>query len=106
MKMNSSRQIYRFKGKLIAKSFLQKAGIDYGELFSPIARMETISLVVVVDSLRNWTLHQMDVKLAFLNGSLKEEVYVMQPPGFEVKGQENKVYKLIKALYFKKDPRV
>lgn len=83
LKMNSSGQIDRFKANLVAKGFLQKVGIDFGDVF---AQMETIRLVVAMASLRNLTLHLMDVKSAFSNGPLEDELYVMQPLGFEVKG--------------------
>lgn len=86
LKMNPSGQIDIYKVMLVAKGFLQKAGIDFGEVFAPVARMETIRLVVAVARLMNWTFHQMYVKV----GILEEEVYVMQPTGFEVKGQKIK----------------
>jgi hypothetical protein len=71
-----------------------------------VARIETVRLVVAVATYKGWTMHQLDVKSAFLNGPLKEEVYVKQPPGFEIKGQEQKVFKLKKALYgLKQAPR-
>jgi len=92
-------QIAKYKAWLVAKGFLQKAGLDYNEVFAPVARIETIRLVVVEACFRGWKLHQLDVKSAFLNGSLEEEVYVRQPLGFEIQGQEEKVYRLKKALY-------
>jgi hypothetical protein len=71
-----------------------------------VARIETVRLVVAVATYKGWTMHQLDVKSAFLNGPLEEEVYVKQPPGFEIKGQEQKVFKLKKALYgLKQAPR-
>ncbi|PNX94021.1 reverse transcriptase [Trifolium pratense] len=89
----------KLKARLVAKGFLQKEGIDYDEVFAPVTRMETIRLVNYIANLNNWPMYQMDVKSAFLNGPIDEEVYVAQPPGYEVKGQESKVYKLKKALY-------
>lgn len=85
---------------------MQKEGLDYSEMFAPVARMETIRLLVALASWRGWKLWQLDVKSAFLNGPLEEEVYITQPPGFELKGSEDKVLKLKKALYgLKQAPR-
>lgn len=69
------------------------------EVFAPVARLETARLMVAIASFKSLEIHQLDVKSAFLNGPLKEEVYVRQPPGFEKKGEEHKVYRLNKALY-------
>jgi hypothetical protein len=75
-------------------------------VFAPVARIETIRLVVGLANSNNWPMYQMDVKCAFLNGPLTEEVYVTQPVGFEVDGQKDKVYRLHKALYgLKQAPR-
>ena len=65
----------------------------------PVARIETIRLVIILAASYGWEVHHLDVKTAFLHGELKEEVYVSQPEGFEIKGKEDKVYKLKKALY-------
>ncbi|MCI29822.1 pentatricopeptide repeat-containing protein, partial [Trifolium medium] len=99
-------EIAKYKARLVAKGFLQKPDLDFNEVFTPVARLETIRLVVAIASYKDWAMHQLDVKSAFLNGPLKEEVYVKQPPGFEIKGQEEKVYKLKKDLYgLKQAPR-
>ena len=80
--------------------------MDYNEVFASVARLETIRLVVALASSKNWSLSHLDVKYAFLNGPLEEDVYVTQPPGFEVSGKEHMVYKLHKALYgLKQAPR-
>lgn len=85
---------------------MQRAGVDYSEVFALVARFETIRMIVAIASWRNWSLWQLDVKSAFLNGPLDEEVYIDQPPGFEVKGSESKVLRLKKALYgLKQAPR-
>lgn len=73
--------------------------MDYTKVFAHVARVETIRLVVAIASSKGWPLFQMDVKSAFLNGPLEEEVYVLQQSEFEVKGREDKAYKLKKALY-------
>src|ERR1044072_8819679 len=98
VKVKPNGEIAKYKASLVAKGFLQKEGLDYGEVFAPVARMETIRLVVATASYFNWHIHQMDVKSAFLNGPLDEEVYVTQPPGFEHDAAKGKVYKLHKAL--------
>jgi hypothetical protein len=106
LKVNSKGDVTRHKARLVARGFLQKEGIDYGEVFAPVTRMETIRLVTAIANLNGWNMYQMDVKSAFLNGPIEEEVYVTQPPGFIVKNQESKVYRLNKALYgLKQAPR-
>ncbi|KAJ4723526.1 Retrovirus-related Pol polyprotein from transposon TNT 1-94 [Melia azedarach] len=103
---NSKGEIKRYKARLVAKGYSQRAGIDYDEVFAPVARLETIRLIISLAAQNKWKIHQMDVKSAFLNGVLEEEVYIQQPIGFEVKGQEDKVLKLIKTLYgLKQAPR-
>lgn len=99
IKLKPDGSIAKYKARLVAKGFLQQAGIDFGEVFAPVARLETIRLITAIASQRKWSLHQMDVKSAFLNGPLDEEVYVQQPPGFTIKRERLKVYKLNKALY-------
>ena len=79
VKLKTDDSIAKHKPKLVAKGFLQKQGIDYTEVYAPVARMETIRLVIVVASSRNWTICQLDVKYDFLNGPLEEEVYILQP---------------------------
>ena len=90
----------------MAKRYKQKEGVDYTEVFAPVSRLETVQLIISQAAQNKWRIFQMDVKSAFLNGVLKEEVYLEQPPGFMKKGEENKVYKLKKALYgLKQSPR-
>ena len=99
IKRNADGSISKYKARLLAKGYVQKHGIDYGEVFAPVARVETIRLVIALAASKGWEVHHLDVKTAFLHGELKEEVYVSQPEGFVVKGKEEKVYKLHKALY-------
>lgn len=87
------------KQRLVAKGYVQEHGIDFEEVFAPVARLETIRLLVSLASANNWEIHHLDVKTAFLHGELNEEVYVSQPEGFEKEGEEEKVFKLSKALY-------
>ncbi|GAU33702.1 hypothetical protein TSUD_148530 [Trifolium subterraneum] len=106
LKQNPEGQVIKHKPRLVAKGFLQKQGLDYNEVFSHVARHETIRLVTALACSRRWPMFHLDVKSAFLNGPLEEDVYVKQPPGFELKGKEDKVLKLNKALYgLKQVPR-
>lgn len=106
LKRNADGSINKYKSRLVAKGYVQKHGVDYDEVFAPVARIETIRLVIAVAASNGWELHHLDVKTAFLNGELKEDVYVTQPEGFMITGKEDKVYKLRKALYgLKQAPR-
>lgn len=78
---------------------MQKKGVDFDEVFTPVTRLETLRLLVAFSDKNWWEVYHLDVKTAFLNVELVEEVYVSQPEGFEKKSQEHKVYKLLKALY-------
>ncbi|KAD3337683.1 hypothetical protein E3N88_33203 [Mikania micrantha] len=105
-KIGPSGEVTRHKARLVAKGYSQVEGVDYTETFAPVARFETIRVIIAIAAHRGWELHQLDVKTAFLNGDLTEEIYVSQPEGFEVKGSETKVYRLRKALYgLKQAPR-
>jgi hypothetical protein len=84
---------------LVAQGYSQKEGIDYEETFAPVARLEAISILLAFSATKGFKLYQMDVKSAFLNGFLEEEVYVKQPPGFECVEFPHKVYRLRKSLY-------
>ena len=79
---------------MVARGFTQQLGIDFNETFAPVACMDTVITVLAIVAQKKWQVHQMDVKSAFLNGYLEEEVYVEQPQGYEVLGQEHKVYRL------------
>ncbi|PNY18017.1 copia-type polyprotein [Trifolium pratense] len=88
------------------KKAIEKAGLDYSEVYSPVARIETVRLVIAIANARDWPMYHMDVKSAFLNGPLEELVFVTQPPGFVIKDKEDMVYRLKKALYgLKQAPR-
>ncbi|GJV99399.1 ribonuclease H-like domain, reverse transcriptase, RNA-dependent DNA polymerase [Tanacetum coccineum] len=98
-KKDANGNIIKHKARLVAKGYIQQHGIDFEEVFAPVARMEIIWLLIAIATNNKWEVHHLDVKSAFLHGDLKEEVYVTQPEGF-VKRQDNgKVYRLIKALY-------
>ncbi|GJT02178.1 putative ribonuclease H-like domain-containing protein [Tanacetum coccineum] len=87
------------KWAIVAQDYTQEEGIDYDEIFAPVARIEAIRLFLAYASFKDFVVYQMDVKSAFLYGKIKEEVYVCQPPGFEDPDFPDKVYKVEKALY-------
>ncbi|GJX68137.1 retrovirus-related pol polyprotein from transposon TNT 1-94 [Tanacetum coccineum] len=98
--------VLKNKARLVAQGFRQEEGIDFEESFAPVARIEAIRIFVANAAHKNMTIYQMDVKTAFLNGELKEEVYVSQPEGFVDQDNPSHVYKLKKALYgLKQAPR-
>ncbi|WVZ52326.1 hypothetical protein U9M48_003398 [Paspalum notatum var. saurae] len=105
-KQGENGMIVRNKARLVAQGFCQKEGIDYEEIFAPVARLEAIRILLAFAASKGFKLQQMDVKSAFLNGFIEEEVYVRQPPGFESAKFPDWVYKLRKALYgLKQAPR-
>lgn len=83
----------------MAKGYAQEHGIDYDEVYAPVTRLETVRLLLALPAKNCWQVHHLDVKTAFLNGEINEDVFVAQPVGFEKHGQEHLVYKLRKALY-------
>jgi hypothetical protein len=98
-KNNTDRSLQTFKAKLVAKGFRQKEGIDYFDIYAPVARIASIRVLLALASIFSLYVHQMDVKTAFLDGDLDEEVYIEQPEGFIMHGHEKKVCKLVKLLY-------
>ncbi|KAL3510114.1 hypothetical protein ACH5RR_029515 [Cinchona calisaya] len=105
-KLNDKGEIIRNKARLVAKGYAQEEGIDFDETFAPVARLESIRMFLAFACFNNLKLFQMDVKSAFLNGFIDQEVFVEQPPGFENKNLPNYVFKLSKALYgLKQAPR-
>lgn len=99
IKKNAKGEVEKYKAWLVAKGFTQRAGIDYDEVFTLVARLETIQPIISFAAQQRWRIFQMDVNSAFLNGTLEEEINVKQPLGYVVEGQEDKVLKLKKALY-------
>jgi hypothetical protein len=98
--------VTRNKARLVAKGYSQVKGLDFDETYAPVARLESIHILLAYATYHGFRLYQMDVKSAFLSGPIKEEVYVEQPPGFEDSEYPNHMYKLSKALYgLKQAPR-
>jgi len=105
-KLDEYGVIVRNKARLVAKGYNQEEGIDYGETYALVARLEAVRLLLAYACMNGFKLHQMDVKSAFLNGCIDEEVYVCQPPEFEDHKHIDYVFKLKKALYgLKQAPR-
>nr|GEY14300.1 integrase, catalytic region, zinc finger, CCHC-type, peptidase aspartic, catalytic [Tanacetum cinerariifolium] len=99
--------ILKNKARLVARGYRQEEGIDFEESFAPVARLEAIRIFLAFAAQKNMLVYQMDVKTAFLNDNLREEVYVSQPDGFVDADNPNHVYKLKKALYgLKQAPRM
>lgn len=105
-KLNENGEIDKCKARLVVKGYAQKHGIDYNEVFAPVARWDTIRMVLAIAAQKGWTVFQLDVKSAFLHGELSETVFIEQPLGYVQEGEEDKVYRLKKALYgLKQAPR-
>jgi hypothetical protein len=98
-KQGEDGEVVRNKARLVAQWYSQVEGLDFGETFAPVARLEAIKILLAFAASKGFKLYQMDVKSAFLNGVIQEEVYVRQPPGFESPKYPDRVYKLSKALY-------
>ncbi|GKE99868.1 retrovirus-related pol polyprotein from transposon TNT 1-94, partial [Tanacetum coccineum] len=99
MKLDKLGGILKNKARLVACGYRQEEGIDFEESFAPVARLEAIRIFLTYAAHMNMVVYQMDVKTAFMNGNLQEEVYVSQPDGFMDKDNPNHAYKLKKALY-------
>lgn len=98
-KMKADGSIDKYKARLVAKGYKQKEGLDYFDTYSPVTRITSIRTLIAIAAIYNLEIHQMDVKTAFLNGDLEEEIYMEQPEGFIVPGKEKKVCRLVKSLY-------
>ena len=106
VKYKTYGNVDRYKARLVAKGFTQSYGIDYQETFTPVAKLNTVRVLLSLAANLDWSLHQLDVKNAFLNGDLEEEVYMDIPVGLETTSNFNKVCRLRKSLYgLKQSPR-
>ena len=105
-KLNESGDVIRNKARLVCKGYAQQEGIDFEETFAPVARLEAIRMFLALSIFQKFKVFQMDVKSAFLNGDLDEEVYIEQPDGFILGNDPKLVCRLKKALYgLKQAPR-
>ena len=91
--------IVKHKARLVARGFVQREGIDFEKVFAPVAHMESVHLLLALAVAKDWRVHHLDVKSAFLNGELAETVFVRQPLGFAIKGEEHRVLRLRNTLY-------
>lgn len=99
VKYTKDGRVDRYKARLVAKGFQQTAGVDYFNTYSPVIKPQTLRLLFTLAVSRGWVIQQVDINNAFLNGELKETVYIQQPEGFRSPSSPNHVCKLIKALY-------
>lgn len=99
LKKDPDGNVVKHKARLVVKGYAQRQGVYFDEVFAPVARMETVRVLITLAAHAGWLVHHMDVKSAFLNGDLAEEVYVHQPDGFTDTDNPRAVLKLSKALY-------
>lgn len=99
VKKDNLGKVVKHKARFVAKGFVQKEGVDFDEVFAPVARLDTVRLILALAAQHGWVVHHLHVKSAFLNGDLNEEVYVTQPEGYVDKANSHKVFKLHKTLY-------
>jgi hypothetical protein len=99
VKRNAAGDIERYKARLVAKGYAQMEGIDFQETFAPVAKFNSIRILLALAAQQDFEVHQMDVKTAYLNGDLEEDIYMQQPEGFIQAGEENKVCKLQRSIY-------
>jgi hypothetical protein len=98
-KFKADGSLEKYKARLVAKGFTQQPGVDFVDTYSPVAKFTSVRIIMSIVAKMDLELHQLDVKTAFLNGELKEDIYMIQPEGFQIKGHEEKVYKLKRSLY-------
>lgn len=98
-KLNIDDSVDKHKCRLVVQGFRQKEGLYFFDTYFPVTRITSVRMLIAIAALRNLEIHQMDVKTAFLNGDLEDKIYMQQPEGLVVPGQEHKVRRLIKSLY-------
>jgi len=96
--LNKNGKVDKCKARLVTKGYKQEFGVNYKEVFAPVARLDTIRLVITLATQKSWHIFQLDIKSAFLHGDLQEKVFVDQPSSYVKLGSEHKVYKLKKSL--------
>ena len=99
VKRDENGCVQRYKARLVAQGYSQTEGVDYNEVFSPVVRITTIRSLLALSNAKNWEVHQMDVKTAFLQGNLEEEIYMRQLDGYVSEEYPNHVCKLKKSVY-------
>ena len=97
--MKADGAIDKYKARLVVKGYKQREGLDYFDTYSPVTRITSIRMIIAIAAVYKLEIHQMDVKTTFLNEDLEEEIYLEQPEGFIILGQEQKVCRLIKSLF-------
>ncbi|XP_078444348.1 alpha/beta-Hydrolases superfamily protein isoform X1 [Wolffia australiana] len=106
VKYHSDGSVARHKARLVAQGYTQSYGVDYNETFAPVAKLNTVRVLIALAAMFDWKLYQYDVKNAFLHGELKEEVFMAPPPGYRLSHNSGDVYHLKKSLYgLKQSPR-
>lgn len=98
-KRDSTGNVERYKARLVAKGYNQREGIDFHETFSPVSKKDSFRIIMALVAHFDLELHEMDVKTAFLNGNVKEQVYMVQPEGFRAESESNLVCKLKRSTY-------
>ncbi|KAL8110529.1 hypothetical protein AgCh_026307 [Apium graveolens] len=99
VKKDANGEMVKYKARIVAKGYVQQQGRDFDKIFAPVTRLEIVRLPLALTAKNSWEVHHLDVKSAFLNGEIQEEVYVTQPKGFVKKGKEHFIYRLVKSLY-------
>ena len=99
IKYNSDGSLERYKARLVARGYTQTYGLDYKENFAPVAKMNTVRVLISIAVNLDWELLQYDIKNAFLYGDLKEEIYMQMPPGYENEVTQGKLCRLQRSIY-------
>jgi hypothetical protein len=98
-KIKANNTIDKYKARLVVKCFKQQEGVNYFDRYSHVSRITSIQTLIVITTINKLEIHQMDAKITFLKGDFNRELYMEQPEGYVINGQEKKIYNLIKSLY-------